>query len=141
MTRSIPFHKQTNASKLAGQTVNPLPETPEKQAGQVVFSPCDCSQRHYGDNMHTKSCALFDRMPFLKHSTAEPQQETISMQNPELYLGDYIARKDDNPKRITFDEWCNEMGYKHPSYGITVTKTIYLMMQTCWNAALKQGKL
>jgi hypothetical protein len=90
MTRSIPFHKQTDVSKQAGQQT-------------------------------------FDRMPFLKHSTAEPQQE--------LYLSDYIAKKDDNPKRITFKEWLKKSSFVEPD------ETVYCWLEECWNAALKQGKL
>ncbi len=91
MTRSIPFHKQTNVSKQAGQQT-------------------------------------FDRMPFLKHSTAEPQQEQ--------YLSQYIAKKDDSPKRITFDEW-----FKLEYEPIVLTQSEINELRYVWNAALKQGKL
>ncbi len=91
MTRSIPFHKQTDVSKQAGQQT-------------------------------------FDRMPFLKHSTAEPQQEQ--------YLSQYIARKQEEAPRITFDEWFKQQGFNSD---LLYAARDYLHMT--WNAALKQGKL
>ncbi len=73
----------------------------------------------------------FDREPYLKHSAAEPQQEQ--------YLSQYIAKKDDTPKRITFAEWSKER------HGYDLTQHYFVMdsadMLECWNAALKQGKL
>ena len=71
----------------------------------------------------------FDRMPYLKHSTAEPQQETT--------LNDYIAKKQDEPKRITFDEWWKTADGIY-QWGFEVEQKTAEMI---WNAALKQGKL
>ena len=68
----------------------------------------------------------FDRMPFLKHSTAEPQQEQ--------YLSQYIARKTPGPERITFNEWFTNQ-YSNPD------DEVYDWSLKAWNAALKQGKL
>lgn len=98
MTHSIPFHKQTDVSKQAGQQT-------------------------------------FDRMPFLKHSTAEPQQEQYILQShkQETTLAQYIARKQEEPPRITFDEWWTINGQG----GIRLFETA----KEAWNAALKQGKL
>ncbi len=94
---SVPFHKQTCKDKLAGQIVYPLPETPNKQAGQHVYS--------------------FDREPYLKHSNVAP----------DVTLSDYIARKTDEPKRITFDEWI--VDHEDAS------------AESIWYAALKYGKI
>lgn len=86
MTRSIPFHKQTNVSKQAGQQT-------------------------------------FDRMPFLKHSTAEPQQEQYISQSHKQ-----------ETTRITFEEWFTNQ-YSNPD------DEVYDWSIKAWNAALKQGKL
>ena len=88
MSRSTPFHKQTD---------------PNKQAGQHVYS--------------------FDREPYLKHSNVAP----------DVTLSDYIARKQEEPPRITFDEWWTINGQG----GIRLFETA----KEAWNAALKQGKL
>jgi len=85
---SIPFHKQTD---------------PNKQAGQHVYS--------------------FDREPYLKHSNVAP----------DVTLSDYIARKQETPLRITFDEWFESEKYWKQGY--------YDVAKATWNAALKQGKL
>lgn len=92
MTRSIPFHKQTDMSK---------------QPGQVSF----------------------DRMPFLKHSTAEPQQEQ--------YLSQYIARKQEEAPRITFDEWYA----KNPPGRFWTNGEFEDYLNVVWNAALTKGKI
>jgi hypothetical protein len=86
---SVPFHKQTD---------------PNKQAGQHVYG--------------------FDREPYLKHSNVAP----------DVTLSDYIARKQEEPKRMTFDEWwlSNPLGLDSHQYEVA---------QMTWNAALKQGKL
>lgn len=76
---SVPFHKQTNASKLAGQIVYPLPESTTKQAGQVV-----------------------NPIPeqFLHQSH---KQETTLAQYIEPKTG--AITDCDIPKKITFYEW------------------------------------
>ena len=84
----IPFHKQLD---------------PNKQAGQHVYS--------------------FDREPYLKHSNVAP----------DVTLSDYIARKQEEPPRITFDGWWTINGQG----GIRLFETA----KEAWNAALKQGKL
>ncbi len=85
MTRSIPFHKQTD---------------PNKQAGQVVFSPSvPNTSEQYLHQSH--------------------KQETT--------LAQYIAKKDDTPKRITFDEWI--VDHEDAS------------AESIWYAALKYGKV
>ena len=85
---SVPFHKQTD---------------PNKQAGQHVYS--------------------FDREPYLKHSNAAP----------DVTLSDYIARKEEGSKKLTFDEWFESEKYWKQGY--------YDVAKATWNAALKQGKL
>lgn len=87
---SVPFHKQTD---------------PNKQAGQHVYS--------------------FDREPYLKHSNVAP----------DVTLSDYIARKQEEPKRITFEEWLKKSSFVEPD------ETVYCWLKECWNTALKQGKL
>ncbi len=84
----LPFHKQLD---------------PNKQAGQHVYS--------------------FDREPYLKHSNVAP----------DVTLSDYIARKQETPLRITFDEWFESEKYWKQGY--------YDVAKATWNAALKQGKL
>ena len=98
MTRSIPFHKQTDVTKQPGQHV-------------------------YG----------FDREPYLKHSNVAP----------DVTLSDYIARKQEEPKRITFDEWLDAFyPYSERIDGLKLgSYTLVSMFKECWNAALKQGKL
>jgi len=90
---SIPFHKQTS---------------PDKQAGQVVFS---IKPELYLSDSH-------------KHETT---------------LAQYIARKQEEPKRITFAEWSKDR------HGYDLTQHYFVMdsadMLECWNAALKEGKL
>ena len=85
---SVPFHKQLD---------------PNKQAGQHVYG--------------------FDREPYLKHSNVAP----------DVTLSDYIARKQETPLRITFDEWFESEKYWKQGY--------YDVAKATWNAALKQGKL
>jgi len=85
---SVPFHKQTD---------------PNKQAGQHVYS--------------------FDREPYLKHSNVAP----------DVTLSDYIARKQETPLRITFDEWFESEKYWKQGY--------YDVAKATWNAALTKGKL
>ena len=85
---SVPFHKQTD---------------PNKQAGQHVYS--------------------FDREPYLKHSNAAP----------DVTLSDYVARKQETPLRITFDEWFESEKYWKQGY--------YDVAKATWNAALTKGKL
>ena len=105
MTRSIPFHKQTDMTKQAGQQ-------------------------------------SFDRMPFLKHSTAEPGLALDSgefIPAKELTLNDYIARKQEEPKRITFDEYMIKrfpQGWENFDGNLSAND-----LEHVWNAALKQGKL
>ena len=79
----------------------------------------------------------FDRMPFLKHSTAEPGLALESgefIPAKELTLNDYIAKKQDEPRRITFVEWFTNQ-YGNPD------DEVYDWSLKAWNAALKQGKL
>lgn len=95
MSRSTPFHKQLD---------------PNKQAGQVVFTP-------------PVPNTGFDREPYLKHSNVAP----------DVTLSDYIARKQETPLRITFDEWFESEKYWKQGY--------YDVAKATWNAALKQGKL
>ena len=85
---SIPFHKQTDPAKMAGQ-------------------------HRYG----------FDREPYLKHSNVAP----------DVTLSDYIARKEEGSKKLTFDEWFESEKYWKQGY--------YDVAKATWNAALKQGKL
>ena len=85
---SVPFHKQTD---------------PNKQAGQHVYS--------------------FDREPYLKHSNVAP----------DVTLSDYIARKQEGEKKLTFDEWFESEKYWKQGY--------YDVAKATWNAALTKGKL
>ncbi len=104
MSRSIPFHKQTD---------------PNKQAGQIVFSP-------------PVPNTGFDREPYLKHSNVAP----------DVTLSDYIARKQETPLRMTFNEWAkqhNVNGLPLSLHGLSDNE--WELMETIWNAALKQGKL
>ena len=77
---------------------------PNKQAGQHVYS--------------------FDREPYLKHSNVAP----------DVTLSDYIARKEEGSKKLTFDEWWGkgQMNY-HATY--------HTWAKEIWETALKQGKL
>jgi hypothetical protein len=86
---SIPFHKQTD---------------PNKQAGQVVFSP-------------PVPNTSFDREPYLKHSNVAP----------DVTLSDYIARKQEEPQRITFDKW--------------IADNEDASAESIWYAALRYGKV
>ena len=79
---SVPFHKQTDPAKMAGQ-------------------------HRYG----------FDREPYLKHSNAAP----------DVTLSDYIARKQEGEKKLTFDEWIAE----HEDASA----------ESIWYAALRYGKI
>lgn len=89
----IPFHKQTD---------------PNKQAGQHVYS--------------------FDREPYLKHSNVAP----------DVTLSDYIARKQEQPNRLTFDEWYKKEGESIYSYDNYIPEAT---LEAVWETALKQGKL
>lgn len=94
---SIPFHKQTD---------------PNKQAGQHVYG--------------------FDREPYLKHSNAAPYEPRV-----EQTLNEYIKRKTDDPKKITFDEWFAKNEDKVNDEYINGENIFKLI----WNAALTKGKL
>lgn len=85
---SVPFHKQTDPAKMAGQ-------------------------HRYG----------FDREPYLKHSNVAP----------DVTLSDYIARKQEVEKKLTFDEWFESEKYWKQGY--------YDVAKATWNAALTKGKL
>ena len=90
---SVPFHKQTD---------------PNKQAGQHVYS--------------------FDREPYLKHSNVAP----------DVTLSDYIARKTDEPKKITFEEWWKKYdgGPDYSNTGIAKSAA-----EDIWDEAIKHGKV
>jgi hypothetical protein len=53
----------------------------------------------------------------------------------QVTLADYIAKKDDSPKRITFKEWLKKSSFVEPD------ETVYCWLEDCWNAARKEGKL
>ena len=97
---SVPFHKQTDPNKMAGQ-------------------------HRYG----------FDREPYLKHSNAEPRVEQT--------LNEYIARKQEEPPRITFEEWASEPVFtgrtRHDEWRMSGLNVEFL--QGIWNYALKHGKI
>ena len=86
---SVPFHKQLDPSKQAGQIVNPIPE-------------------HFLHQSH--------------------KQETT--------LAQYIERKTDIPKKITFEEWWSSV--EDSEFDGTVTRLSGLVI---WNVALTKGKL
>jgi hypothetical protein len=94
----IPFHKQTD---------------PNKQAGQHVYS--------------------FDREPYLKHSNVAP----------DVTLSDYIARKQEEPQRITFEEWASEPVFtgraRYDEWRMSGIQVDFL--RGIWETALKKGKL
>ena len=52
----------------------------------------------------------FDRYPYMKHSTAEPQKQDVT-------LADYIKRKQENAvqKNLTFQEWW-KTAYMKPAF-------------------------
>lgn len=92
---SVPFHKQTDPNKQAGQIVNPI---------------------------------------------------------PEQYLHQYIAKKDDSPPRITFDEFllsCSQYDDGTYPFGYDPTRprdfmclgTLPVYLEKVWIAALTKGKL
>ena len=64
-------------------------------------------------------------------------------------LGDYVASIQraealDNAmleKKQTFEEWTASMGFRHAEFGIQIPYTQYALMQTAWDAALKNGKV
>lgn len=91
---SIPFHKQTD---------------PTKQAGQVVFSP-----------------VAPNTQPELYLSDSHKQETTLAQ---------YIERKTDEPKKITFKEWLKKSSFVEPD------ETVYCWLEDCWNAALTKGKI
>jgi hypothetical protein len=86
MSRSTPFHKQTDASKLAGQVVYPVATGPGLALESGEFIPAQ-----------------------------------------ELTLNDYIERKTDEPKKITFDEW--------------IENNEDASAESIWYAALRYGKI
>ncbi len=83
-------------------------------------------------------------IPF--HKQTDPNKQTGQVVNPipeqflhqshkqETTLAQYIAKKDDDPKRITFNEWFTNQ-YSNPD------DEVYEWSLIAWNAALKQGKL
>ena len=95
---SIPFHKQTD---------------PNKQAGQHVYG--------------------FDREPYLKHSNVAPYEPRV-----EQTLNEYIVRKQEEPQRITFEEWWKKYdgGPDYSNTGIAESAA-----EDIWNAALTCGKI
>lgn len=97
----IPFHKQTD---------------PNKQAGQHVYG--------------------FDREPYLKHSNAAPYEPRV-----EQTLNEYIKRKQEEPPRITFEEFIKQYTKRDMEYHIRNKTTGLEFARACWNAALTKGKL
>jgi hypothetical protein len=67
----------------------------------------------------------FDREPYLKHSNVAP----------DVTLSDYIARKQEESKRITFKEWLKKSSFVEPD------ETVYCWLEDCWIAAIKHGKI
>jgi hypothetical protein len=72
----------------------------------------------------------FDREPYLKHSNVAP----------DVTLSDYIARKQEEPKKITFDEWLDEF---YPSSERPDDPNYYFIvgLKEAWNTAIKHGKV
>lgn len=64
----------------------------------------------------------FDREPYLKHSNVAPYGPRV-----EQTLNEYIARKQEEPPRITFDEWIKD--------------NEDASAESIWYAALKYGKI
>lgn len=91
---------------------------PNKQAGQHVYG--------------------FDREPYLKHSNAAPYEPRV-----EQTLNEYIARKQEEPPRITFDEWVDSMSKEFGNYSCysDYAGSATSLMELAWNAALTKGKL
>jgi hypothetical protein len=101
---SVPFHKQTD---------------PSKQAGQVVYK-ITVVDNNYPDGI--------------------PYEERVKPPQPikfELTLNEYIERKTDEPKRITFHEWYAA----NPPGRFWTNGEFENYLNVVWNAALKQGKL
>lgn len=134
MSRSTPFHKQTDPNKQAGQVVYKVTVIDNNHPDGIPYEDwvrpvkCDCAQSKYNDGFHSRSCSSvygFDREPYLKHSNVAP----------DVALSDYIARKQEGPSRITFEEWWNTVGEDlHGNYYREVYEEV-------WNTALTKGKL
>ena len=73
----------------------------------------------------------FDREPYLKHSNVAP----------DVTLSDYIARKQEEPPRITFEEFIKQYTKRDMEYHIRNKTTGLEFARACWNAALTKGKL
>lgn len=129
---SIPFHKQTCKDKLAGQIVYPLPETPAKQAGQITYKITVV------DNAYPNGIPYEE---WVKPPQPIKVEVTLNdLHKQETTLAQYIERKTDEPKRITFDEWSTERFGGNLRYSY-INNFDSADMLECWNAALKQGKL
>lgn len=77
------------------------------------------------DPMKKPGQVSFDRHPYLKSSTADQT------------LGQYIARKTEEPPRVTFDEWYVSM-FGSGNWYSEDTVGVFRMI---WTAALTRGKL
>lgn len=86
----------------------------------------------------------FDRHPYLKHSTAEPQGSGSSYRNSKqehigpVTIADIVARieKAEKPK-LTFSEWKNHRFTADfmPKYMLADGTYLHEALEECWNAA------
>jgi hypothetical protein len=74
-------------------------------------------------------------VPF--HKQLDPVKQAGQVVNPipEQYLHQYIERKTDEPKKMTFKEWLKKSSFVEPD------ETVYCWLEECWNSAIKHGKI
>lgn len=112
---SVPFHKQTD---------------PNKQAGQAVLCSCKDRFKHQCPGEWEQGCDLGANE---KHVVVV-RQTLNDLHKQETTLAQYIKRKEEGPARITFKEWLKKSSFVEPD------ETVYCWLEDCWNAAIKHGK-
>ena len=75
------------------------------------------------------------RVPFHKQTDPNKQAGQVVFPIPEQFLHQYIERKTDDPKRITFDEWWEK---RESDLKNLVTKGCARLI---WDAGLTCGKI
>lgn len=119
---SVPFHKQTD---------------PNKQAGQVTLCACKDRYKQQCPGEWEPGCDLGANA---KHVVIYRNEPGIYLESgeyipPEHTLNDYIKRKTEEPSRITFKAWLKKSSFVEPD------ETVYCWLEECWNAALTRGKI
>jgi hypothetical protein len=84
-------------------------------------------------------------VPFHKQTDASKPPGQVVYPIPEQFLHQYIEKKDDSPKRITFDEWYKtdeaQLIEQEVHNECSSFEEVEKALKMLWNTAIKQGKI